>query len=79
MPDISFQGVNRHFVWSLENSTHQTSYKNYFLPTVELKDYIIRIDRQNFFDQTVKTNLRTYSIWKIAAGQGDVYTTGCLL
>ena len=38
------------------------------------------IDGQNLFDQTVKTNLRTYgSIQKIAADQGDDYTTGCLL
>ena len=38
------------------------------------------IDGQNIFDQPVKNNLRTYdSIWKISIGQGDDYTTGCLL
>ena len=38
------------------------------------------IDRQKFFDQSVKNNLRTYSnIRKIAIGQGDDYTSGCLL
>ena len=38
------------------------------------------IDGQNLFDQPVKNNLRTYdSIRKIATGQGDNYTTGCLL
>ena len=32
------------------------------------------------FDQTVKNNLITYdSIQKTATGQGDDYTTGCLL
>ena len=32
------------------------------------------------FDQTVNNNLITYdSIQKIATGQGDDYTTGCLL
>ena len=32
------------------------------------------------FDQPVINNLRTYdSIGKIATGQGDDYTTGCLL
>ena len=37
-------------------------------------------DGQNFFDEPVKKNLRAYeNIWKIAAGQGDDYTTGCLL
>ena len=38
------------------------------------------IDGKNFFDQLVKNNLRTYEkIQKIATGQGDDYTTGCLL
>ena len=35
---------------------------------------------QNSFDQPVKSNVRTYdNIWKISAGQGDDYTSGCLL
>ena len=40
------------------------------------------IDGQNFFDQDqpVKNDLRTYdNIQKIPTGQGDEYTTGCLL
>ena len=38
------------------------------------------IEGKNFFDQLVKSNLRTYdSIGKILAGQRDDYTTGCLL
>ena len=38
------------------------------------------IDGKNFFDQPVKNNSRTYdSIRKISTGQGDNYTTGCLL
>ena len=37
-------------------------------------------DRRNFFDQPIKNNLITYdNIRKIATGQGDDYTTGCLL
>ena len=37
------------------------------------------IDEKNFFDQTVKKDLRTYdSIRKITIGQGDDYTTGYL-
>ena len=35
---------------------------------------------QNSFDQPVKSNVRTYdNIRKISAGQGDDYTSGCLL
>ena len=37
-------------------------------------------DGQNFFDQPVKTGLRTYgNIRKNAIGQGDDYATACLL
>ena len=38
------------------------------------------INGQIFFDQPVRNNLITYdNIQKIATGQGDDYTTGCLL
>ena len=51
-----------------------------FLLTLEIKDYNVVNDGINFFDHLVKNNLRTYeSIWEIATGQGDYYTTGCLL
>ena len=34
----------------------------------------------NFFDQPVTNHLRIYeNIWRMATGQGDDYTTGCLL
>ena len=35
---------------------------------------------KNLFDHPVKNRLKTYDkIWKIATGQGDDYTTGCLM
>ena len=38
------------------------------------------IDAKNFFDQPVKDNKVTYeNIKNVATGQGDDYTTGCLL
>ena len=38
------------------------------------------INAKNLFDQQVKNDLRTYdSTRKIPTGQGDDYTTGCLL
>ena len=38
------------------------------------------INGENFFDQPIKKNKVTYeNIRKIAAGQGDDYTTCCLL
>ena len=76
----SFQGVNRLFVLAFENDNHRTSDERYYLPTVEIKDYNIVINGENFFDQPVKNNKITYdNIRKIATGQGDDYTTGCLL
>ena len=76
----SFQGVNRTFVLTFENDTQITSHPGYYLPNVELKDYNIMINGENIFDQPVKNNKVTYeNIRKIATGQGDDYTTGCLL
>ena len=38
------------------------------------------IDGRNFFDQPIKSDLKMYdNIRQIATGQGDDYTTGCLL
>ena len=35
---------------------------------------------KNFFDQPINSDLKTYeNIRRIATGQGDDYTTGCLL
>ena len=76
----SFQGINRLFVLTFENDTQRTSFKDYYLPTVELKDCNIMIDGKNFFDQPIKDNKATYeNIRKIAKGQGYDNTTGCLL
>ena len=76
----SFQGVNRLFVLAFENDDDRTSDEQYYLPIVEIKDYNIMIDGENFFDQPIKNNKVTYdNIRKIATGYGDDYTTGCLL
>ena len=38
------------------------------------------IDGRNYFDQPINSMNKTYeNIRKIASGQGDDYTTGCLL
>ena len=77
--DPSFQGVNRLFVLSLENNVHQIRQKRHFLSKVEIKDYNVMADGQNFFDQPVKNDLRTYdNVRKITIGQEDDYWTGCL-
>ena len=45
----NFQGVNRLFVLVSENDTQITSAKGYYLPNVEIKDYNIMINGENFF------------------------------
>ena len=76
----SFQGVNMLFVLAFENDDDRTSSDEYYLPTVEIKDYNIMINGENFFDQPIKNNKVTYeNIRKIATGQGDDYTIGSLL
>ena len=76
----SFQGVNRLFILAFENDTQRTSAKGYYLPNVEIKDYNVMINGENVFDQPIKNNKVTYeNIRKIATGQGDDYTIGCLL
>ena len=76
----SFQGVNKLFVLSFENENDRTSQSTYYLPKVEIKDCNVMIDGKNLFDQPINSMIKTYEIIrKIATGQGDVYTTGCLL
>ena len=79
----SFQGVNRHFVLAFEHNNDndwKASNKKYYIPNVEIKDYNVMTDGKNFFDEPVKNDKVTYeNIRKITIGQGDDYTTGCLL
>ena len=56
------------------------SFKKYFLPRVKSESYNIEIDGRNFYDQPVNTSVRQYDeVRKVSTGQGDYYTTGCLL
>ena len=76
----SFQGVKRFFVLTFEDDAQRTSHSDYYLPKVDIKDYNIVINGENFFDQPIKNNKLAYeNIRKIATGQVDDYTTGCLL
>ena len=81
--ETSFQGVNRLFVLAFEqgdDNDKRISNKRYYIPNVEIKDYIVMIDGKNFFDQPAKSVKVTYkNIRKIATAQEGDYTTGCLL
>ena len=78
--DPSFQGVNRSFVLLFENTAVRAVHTKYYLLTLEIKSYNVMIDGQNFLNQPIKNDSRTYdNIGNIATGTGDNYTTSCLL
>ena len=55
-------------------------YTEFYLPKVKITNSNVKIDGRNFFDQSINDDIRTYeNIRKIATGQGDDYTNGCLL
>ena len=56
--EAGFQVVNGLFVWYFKINVHQTGPTEYFLPTLEIKNCSVKIDWKNFFDQTVKNDLR---------------------
>ena len=62
------------------NKVERNSHRKYFLPRVNITNYNILIDGRNFYDQSVKDSIKQHDeIRKTATGQGDDYTTGCLL
>ena len=83
--DSSYQGVKRLFVLAYDNTAGDNqvsidSFKKYFLPRVKIENYNIEIDGRNFYDQPINDLIKQYNkIRKISTGQGDDYTTGCLL
>ena len=84
--DDSFQGSRRLFVLVCNNTEggakniKRNNHTKYFLPRVNINNYNVLIDGKNFYDQPVNDTIKQYDeTGKIATGQGDDYTTGCLL
>ena len=62
------------------NRVVKDSHRKYFLPRVNITNYKVFIDGRNFYGQPVNDQIKKYDeIRKIAIGQGDDYTTRCLL
>ena len=58
----------------------RNNHQKYFLPRVNITNYNVLIDGRNFYDQPINDLVKQYNeIRKTATGQGDDYTTGCLL
>ena len=84
--DASFQGVNRLFVLSFDNTNNSNnkferdSHRKYFLSRVDITNYNRLIDGRNFYDQPINDQIKKYDdIRKIAIGKRNDYTTDCLL
>ena len=83
--DSSYEGVKRLFVLAYNGTAGDDrvsidSLTKYFLPRVKIENYNIEIDERNFYDQTINDLIKQYDeVRKISTGQGDDYTTACLL
>ena len=85
--NASFQGVRRLFVLAYvvaagaaNDEAGIKDNKKYFLPRGEIKNYNVLIDGRNFYDQPINDLIKQYDeVRKVSTGQGDDYTTECLL
>ena len=58
----------------------RNSHIKYFIPRLNITNYNVIINSRNFYDQSINGLIKQYDeIIKTATGQGDDYTTGCLL
>ena len=85
--NASFQDVRRLFVLAYviaagaaSDETDIKNNKKCFLPRGEINNYNALIDGRNFCDQPINDFIKQYDeVRKVSTGQGDDYTTGCLL
>ena len=83
--DASYQGVKRLFALAYRDSGGANRvtadfHRRYFLPRVKIENYNTEIDERNFYDQPINDLIKQYDeARKVSTGQGDDYTTGCLL
>ena len=81
--DASYQGVKRLFAIAYSNDANRVtvdSHQRYFLLRIKIKNYDIEIDGRNFYDQPINGLIKQYhELRKVSTGQGDDYTTKCLL
>ena len=84
MIDPTFTNVNRIFVLSFKNESEnenedvRTSFRKYYVPKFEIKDFNVLIDGKPFFDIPVKNKEETYE-QIIELSRNNDYTTGNLL
>ena len=76
-------GVNRLFVLVYTNqdaASKRFKAKRYYLPNGIIDTYNVINYRKKFYDQPIDSDIKQYEeIRKLITGQGEDYTTGCLL
>ena len=78
MLDPTFTKVNRLFVLLFENENDITSFSDYYVPNVQIKDFNVLIDIKSFFWRTTKNNEEIIE-QIIEMGRNNDYTTDNLL
>ena len=76
----SFQGIKKLFVLASAIAANAANNKKYLFPRGKIESYNVLIDGRNFYDQPISELIKQYDeVRKVSTGQGDDYTTGCLL
>ena len=79
----NFVGVNRLFVLVYKNEANNAKRFNaqkYYLPKGIIKNYNLIINGKNLYDHPIYWDIKPYEeIRKSTTGQGEDYSTGCLL
>ena len=76
--DPTYINMNRLFVLSFENEANRSSFSKYYVPKVEIKDFIVLIDGKQFFEIHVKNKEEAYE-QIIEMSKNNDYTIGNLL
>ena len=81
--DPSFQGVNRLFVMAynrVDGQPTRNGQRKYYLTRISLNKYNVIIDRRNFYDNPIESDIEKYrELKKVMIEKGEDYTTGSLL
>ena len=81
--ESKFLGVNRLFVLvysNLDANSKRFKTQRYYLPKGIIDNDNVIINEKNFYDQPADSDIKRYEeIRKLTTGQGEDYTTECLL
>ena len=63
-----------------DNNDERFKDKRYYLPKGIIKNYNVIINEKNFYDQANDSDIKRYEkIRQLTIGEGEDFTTGCLL